>query len=148
MAMTWEELKNNIVDLGFEEDEVTSADEYLRIIVNATNRALDVIRYTVFAQIEDYYRLTKSWGEEDPLTDEWVFPAHEHVSADTDDSYDIVLPDNILMLLPLLASHFVWLDDDITKATMYWNEYDQLKDLLVATCKLPKKARIEDGIRW
>ena len=39
MAMTWEELKENIIDLGFEEDSIADPDEYLRIIVKATNRA-------------------------------------------------------------------------------------------------------------
>lgn len=145
MAMTWEELKNQIIDLGFEEDELTDPDEYLRIIVNATNRALDVIRYIVVFQIEDYYRLNKLWGEEDEDTGKWVFPTHEHVTTSTENSYEIVLPDNLLVLLPLLTSHYVWLDDDITKATMYWNEYDQLKDLLIATCKVPRSAVIEGG---
>ena len=145
MAMTWEELKENIIDLGFEEDSIADPDEYLRIIVNATNRALDVIRYTVVIHIEDYYRINKLWGEKDEDTGEWVFPTHEHVTSDTEDTYEIVLPDNLLVLLPLLTSHYVWLDDDITKATMYWNEYDQLKDLLIAACKQPKRAVIEGG---
>ena len=117
--MTWENLKTQIVDLGFEEDEII--DEYDRIIINAVNRALDVIRYKVFAQITDYYKLTGEWGSKDPITGEWVFPAHEHVSSATTDSYEIVLPDNLLPLVPLLAAHYVWLDDDITKATLYFN---------------------------
>ena len=143
MAMTWGELKTQIVDLGFEEDDIY--DEYERIIINAVNRALDVIRYKVFSQITDYYKVTKEWGSKDPVTGEWVFPAHENVSSATADTYTIVLPDNLVALLPLLASHYVWLDDDITKATLYFNEYDMFKDQILMVCKTPQKAVIEGG---
>lgn len=143
--MTWENLKQQIIDLGFEEDEIMDEDDYYRIIVNSTNRALDVIRYKVFAQITDYYKLNKEWGSADPLTGEWVFPAHEHVSTATADDYEIVLPDNLLALVPLLAAHYVWLDDDITKATLYFNEYDMYKDQILGVCKTPRKAVIEGG---
>jgi len=141
--MTWENLKQQIVDLGFEEDSILP--EYGRIIINSVNRALDVIRYKVFSQIEDYYRNTGEWGARDPITGQWVFPTHEHVSSATADSYEIVLPDNLLPLVPLLASHYVWLDDDITKATLYFNEYDMFKDQILMVCKTPRKAVIEGG---
>lgn len=143
MAMTWGELKTQVIDLGFEEDDIY--DEYERIIINAVNRALDVIRYKVFAQITDYYKLTKEWGSKDPITGQWVFPTHEHVSSATADTYTIVLPDNLTALLPLLAAHYVWLDDDITKATLYFNEYDMFKDQILMVCKRPQKAVIEGG---
>ena len=143
--MTWENLKTQIVDLGFEEDEIMDEEEYYRIMVNSTNRALDVIRYKVFPQIEDYYRINEEWGERDETTGKWVFPAHEHVTTATEDSYEIVLPDNLTALVPLLASHYVWLDDDITKATLYFNEYDMFKDQILMVCKTPKKAVIEGG---
>lgn len=145
MALTWADLKAEIVDLGFEEDNITT--EYARLIRNSTNRALDLIYYTVVPQIEDYYKLTESWGYEDDAG-EWNLPKPKHVTADTDETTPIGLAKNLQPLIPLLASHYVWLDDDIQKATMYWNEYDQLKDTIIATCNRPRKAVIEGGIRW
>ena len=143
MAMTWEELRGQIIDLGFEEDEIT--DEYARLIRNSVNRALDVINVTVVPQIEDYYKLTESWGYEDTSTGEWALPTPRHITADTADTQKINLANNLLPLVPLLAAHYVWLDDDITKSTMYWNEYDQLKDDILRICRMPRKATIEGG---
>lgn len=145
MAYKWAELKSEIVDLGFEEDSITT--EYARLIRNSTNRALDLIYNTVVPQIEDYYKITESWGYEDD-DGSWVLPRPRHVTAETEDDAAIGLARNLQPLIPLLASHYVWLDDDIQKATMYWNEYDQLKDTIIAACNRPRKAVIEGGIRW
>ena len=145
MAMTWAELKAELVDLGFEEDDITT--EYGRLIRNSVNRALDAVYYIVVPQIEGYYKLTESWGYEDD-DGSWVLPKPKHVTADTADDDKINIARNLQPLVPLLAAHYIWLDDDITKATMYWNEYDQLKDQLIAVCRMPKKAKIEGGIRW
>ena len=143
MTMTWGELKKNIVDFGFEEDEI--ADEYKRIIINATNRALDRIRYSVIADIWEYYKITESWGHLDEDTGKWVLPDHEHVDEETEDDYEMVLPENLLDMLPHLASYYVWLDDDITKATLAFNQYDQIREERMAICKRPRKAVIEGG---
>lgn len=143
MATTWKELKEQIVDLGFEEDEITN--EYKRLIINSTNRALDVINATVVPLISDYYKREQSWGYLDDESGEWVTPKPRHVNEDTPDTQKINLADNLQPLVPLLASHYVWLDDDITKATMYWNEYDQLKDQIISVCRMPRKATIEGG---
>ena len=145
MAYKWAELKSEIVDLGFEEDSITT--EYARLIRNSTNRALDLIYNTVVPQIEDYYKITESWGYEDD-DGSWVLPRPRHVTAETEDDAAIGLARNLQPLIPLLASHYVWLDDDIQKATMYWNEYDQLKDIIIAACNRPRKAVIEGGIGW
>ena len=145
MAMTWAELKAELVDLGFEEDDITT--EYGRLMRNSVNRALDVVYNIVVPQIEGYYKLTESWGYEDD-DGSWVLPKPKHVTADTADDDKINIARNLQPLVPLLAAHYIWLDDDITKATMYWNEYDQLKDQLIAVCRMPKKAKIEGGIRW
>ena len=145
MAMTWAELKAELVDLGFEEDDITT--EYGRLIRNSVNRALDAVYYIVVPQIEGYYKLTESWGYEDD-DGSWVLPKPKHVTADTADDDKINIARNLQPLVPLLAAHYIWLDDDITKATMYWNEYDQLKDQLITVCRMPKKAKIEGGIRW
>lgn len=145
MAMTWAELKAELVDLGFEEDDITT--EYGRLMRNSVNRALDVVYNIVVPQIEGYYKITQSWGYEGDDGD-WILPKPKHVTTETEEDARINIAGNLQPLIPLLAAHYIWLDDDITKATMYWNEYDQLKDQIIMVCKQPRKAKIEGGIRW
>lgn len=146
MATTWADLKAQLVDLGFEEDSITSETEYGRLIRNSVNRALDVVYSIVVPQIESYYKLTESWGYEDE--GEWVLPKPKHVTVETEEDARINIADNLYPLIPLLAAHYIWLDDDIQKATMYWNEYDQLKDQIIMVCRQPRKAQIIGGIGW
>ena len=145
MATTWADLRAELVDLGFEEDDITS--EYGRLMVNSVNRALDVVYNIVVPQIEGYYKLTEDWGYEDD-DGEWVLPKPKHITTSSLDTQKINIADNLYPLIPLLAAHYIWLDDDVTKATLYWNEYDQLKDQIIAVCRQPRKAKIEGGIRW
>ena len=145
MAMNWAELKAELVDLGFEEDSITSESEYGRLIRNSVNRALDIIYTTVEKRIVDYYRIEQSFGYEDD-DGNWVIPKPKHVSTDTTDDQRINVADNVRVLVALLAGHYVWLDDDITKATMYWNEYDQLKNDILSDAMRPRKAQIVGGV--
>jgi hypothetical protein len=146
MTATWADLKAELVDLGFEEDD-TVRSEYNRIVINSVNRALDVVYNIVVPQIESYYKLTESWGYEGDDGD-WILPKPKHVTENTEDTQKINIADNLYPLIPLLAAHYIWLDDDVTKATLYWNEYDQLKDQIIMVCRQPRKAQIEGGIRW
>ena len=145
MATTWADLKGQLVDLGFEEDEITI--EYGRLMRNSVNRALDVIYNIVVPQIESYYKLNQSWGYEGD-DGKWVLPKPKRITEETEDEQRINIADNLAPLVALLAAHFIWLDDDITKATMYWNEYDQLKDQLIMVCKQPRNAVIEGGVKF
>ena len=140
---TWGNLKAELVDLGFEEDSITS--EYGRIMRNSVNRALDVVYNIVVPQIESYYRITESFGYEGD-DGEWVVPKPRHITEATLDTDRINIADNLYPLSPLLAAHYLWLDDDVTKATLYWNEYDQLKDQIIAVCRQPRKAEIIGGV--
>lgn len=147
MAVTWSDLKAQLVDLGFEEDEITSETEYGRLIRNSVNRALDIVYQTVALRIEGYYKVTQSWGYEDE-SGEWKLPKPRHISEQTEEDYKISLADNLTFLVALLAAHYVWLDDDITKATMYWNEFDQLKQEIIDIGRTPRKAQIVGGVSF
>ena len=140
---TWGNLKAELVDLGFEEDSITT--EYGRIMRNAVNRALDIVYDIVVPQIESYYRITESWGYEDD-DGSWTLPKPRHIDENTLETQRINIADNLYPLIPLLAAHYLWLDDDVTKATLYWNEYDQLKDQIIAVCRQPRKAQIIGGV--
>ena len=135
--MTFKELKDQIRDLGFEED--ASIEEYKNIIINACNRAVNIISKTVVSQIEGYFRF------EDPG---WVMPKLAPVTVDTPNDFEINLPDKVIDLTPLLAAYYVWLDDDERKAVYYYNQYEDLKSQILAECQGGSKARITGGYRF
>ena len=73
------------------------------------------------------------------------------IDTDTTDDFDIQIDYEAEHLVPLLASYHAWLDDDIQKATMYYNEYEQeLNRILQARAERQNKvkARIVGGIKW
>ena len=41
------------------------------------------------------------------------------------------LPDAVLYMIPLLASYYVWLDDDVEKAVYYYNMYDNERNNII-----------------
>ena len=106
MSVTWSDLKAQLVDLGFEEDEITSETEYGRLIRNSVNRALDIVYQTVALRIEGYYKVTQSWGYEDE-NGKWKIPKPKHVDEQTEDDYRISLADNLTFLVAHHQSHDV-----------------------------------------
>ena len=135
MAITYKDIKEALVDLGFEiDDEVES--EYKRVRLNAINRSLNVLWSTVCLPYISYFEDNYDLDEEEGLT---MF------TEDSDDDDRTNLPDILLPLLQLQAGHWLWLDDDLTKATIYWNEYDDLKNQILATIMKPRKAKIIGG---
>jgi len=61
----------------------------------------------------------------------WYKKKPIEITADTPDDFTIELDHDVLPFVPLLASHYVWLDDEPNKAGIYWNEYDILKNQLL-----------------
>lgn len=135
MAITYKEIKEALVDLGFEIDAEVD-NEYMRVRLNAINRSLNVLWSTVCLPYISYFEDTDDLDEEEGLT------YFDENSADTDTTN---LPHMLLPLLQLQAGHWLWLDDDLTKATIYWNEYDDLKNQIIATIIKPRKAKITGG---
>lgn len=152
MTITYEEIKHRLTDLGFEEDDVADSD-YARIYVNSLNRAGEIIYHTVMLQIPDYIKKTEnpSLTAEDieiPFTDEGEVKAITRITEETADEDELYVPKCCLPLWTLLAAHYAWLDDDLTKATIYWNEYDDLKNQVMQTAMKPRNAEIIGGIGW
>ena len=69
------------------------------------------------------------------------------VTSTTEEDYKIQVVYQCEPLVGLLAAHYVWLDDDERKAILYWNEYDQLKQEILANSFKPR-AKVIGGIRW
>lgn len=139
MAVTYQEVKEALVDLGFEiDDEVES--EYHRVRLNAINRSLNALWSTVILPNISYFEVSDDMSEDDGIV---LFEDTEDRPIEDDDMSN--LPSLLLPLLQLQAAHWLWLDDDLTKATIYWNEYDDLKNQIIATITKPRKAEIIGG---
>lgn len=72
----------------------------------------------------------------------------ERITAATLDSDELPLQDDLCELAVLLAAYFIWLDDDVQKASMYWNAYDDLRNqIMVADVRYaPITARVNTDI--
>lgn len=135
MAITYKEIKEALVDLGFEiDDEVEN--EYHRLRINAINRSLNVLWSTVILPNISYFEESDDIDEDEGLT---------YFGDAPEDDDEINLPRMLLPLLQLQAGHWLWLDDDLTKATIYWNEYDDLKNQILLTITKPRKVKIIGG---
>lgn len=132
--MTYKELKEEIRDLGFEED--VTMGEYSSIVVNACNRAISTIYHTVLSRIESYFKFKDS---------DWVMPEIDSLTMNTPDDYVLKLPDKLVFLVPLLASYYIWLDDDERKAITYRNEYEDLKEQIFTECLVGSRCRVVGG---
>lgn len=138
MAITYKELKDRLTDFGFEEDDVVESD-YKRIYVDSFNQAGGIIYFSVILAVPDYIREVYDLDKQDDL------PRITKVTETTADTDTIDIPDDLVPLYTLLAAHYAWLDDDLTKATIYWNEFDDLKNQLIMYASKPRMAKIIGG---
>ena len=139
--MTYGEAKEIIRDYGFEDNSAMS--EYQTIIKNSLNTAIQNIYDDMVIQLKGYYKKTLSTDEK-----EWEPVRPELINDLTEDDFVIELPDNLLVLVPLLAAHFVWLDDDIQKSINYYNDYEDMRQTILNSCFSDVKATITGGIGW
>lgn len=133
--MNWGELKQEIRDLGFEED--STMNEYESIVRNASNRAIDMVYHELVMANKDYFGalyagkkkvVDEDTGETITKTIKWIPPSEmENITEETEDTFEIDLPERVIYIVPILASYYIWLDDDQVKAVMYWNQYDSLR---------------------
>ena len=133
--MTYGEAKEIIRDYGFEDNSAMT--EYNTNVKNALNIAIQNIYDDMVTQLKGYYKKTLY----EPTRPEYIVDS-------TPDDFVIELPDNLLVLVPLLAAHFVWLDDDIQKSINYYNNYEDMRQKILNACLGDARATITGGIRW
>ena len=133
--MTYGEAKEIIRDYGFEDNSAMT--EYNTNVKNALNTAIQNIYDDMVTQLKGYYKKTLY----EPTRPEYIVDS-------TPDDFVIELPDNLLVLVPLLAAHFVWLDDDIQKSINYYNNYEDMRQKILNACLGDARATITGGIRW
>lgn len=132
--MTIKELKSNIKTLGFEED--STMDLYSEIVINAINRSIDWVYRTVVEPYKNYF--------EDVVETDVYEPSL--ITSETNDMEEIDLPEMVCGIVPLMSAYFIWLDDDERKATMYWNNADDLKTQLLSVIIKPRKCKFVGGL--
>ena len=70
--------------------------------------------------------------------------AHTPFTLDSEDSAPIELPLKVHHLVPLLASYYIWMEDENAKAVSYYNQYERLVQEINAGAEKPR-ARIMSG---
>lgn len=193
--MTYQELINNIRDLGFSDDAEVS--EFGDLVTNAINRAITEMN-TEFAHIKKKYEFEIDEDDEGFLyidmtsidsnflgfvdhpvafeqSGEEVYKVFSDYEIEADstiviDSTDlegafrifynaahtpytedmaetqIPLPLKAHHLVPLLASYYVWLEDEPVKAAQYYNLYEQKKEAYISNAERPKMRILKGGI--
>ena len=69
----------------------------------------------------------------------------QQYTTDTPDETVIDLGRKYHPLIPLLASYYVWLEDDQSKATMYYNRYEMMMNSMVSA-KTPRIRIVTGGL--
>ena len=134
--------KKTTVTTTLEKEEITvEAERFNRILAikragESTPANYTIIEYNVVRFNEP--------GEYDVFYA--VFP--QKIDESTQDTYAIDMQDDLLQLVPLLAAHYIWLDDDERKAVMYWNEYDSLKQEIMMRDASSQRVRVRVETGW
>ena len=66
------------------------------------------------------------------------------VNKDTPDTFVPEIPLKVHHLIPLLASYYLWLDDDAPKATQYYNMYETELSIALAKANKPRMRVVTD----
>ena len=68
------------------------------------------------------------------------------IDAETPDGYVPEIPTKTHRLIPLLASYYLWLDDDERKAVQYYNQYETELMVVQSKATRPRMRILEGGL--
>lgn len=68
------------------------------------------------------------------------------VNGDTPDTFVPEIPTKVHHLIPLLASYYLWLDDDERKAVQYYNQYETELMVVQSKATRPRMRILEGGM--
>lgn len=119
--MTFGEIKQNIINLGFEESDVF--DETPSLFTDALYRA----RMLIYATVEMGLKTEVKEDTETKKILETVVETSlpKKIDENTAEDEELDIKEELVPLLQLLTAYFVWLDDDERKAVMYYNLYQE-----------------------
>lgn len=79
----------------------------------------------------------------------WYKKYPRPIVTSTPDEYELELDYDAADLVPLLASHYIWLDDDPQRATMYYNDFAERSGEIMGTASRPPSvAEYENTTGW
>lgn len=131
-----------VIDMGEEVTDFLAWDN--KPYIKASGKVIYLNEY--FHEEENKLLLNASDGLEKVYVPYKVAPTK--ITEDTEADFEIELDETVQPLLPLLASYFIWLDDDSTKATLYYNNYDDLKNQILANNEERSTLEFVGGIAW
>lgn len=138
----WQKVgKYDLAELTKDDSGNTMFDSIDRIVVDTASGIETFVNY----DIEDDHILVLNPSVNDTLLvyfNERILPV-----GGKNEDYKVQVVYQCEPLVGLLAAHYVWLDDDERKAILYWNEYDQLKEEILAKALKPR-AKVVGGLRW
>lgn len=130
--MTWGEIQIISLEKMFAKDEPIEVNDlndlkedddckwYLSAMPAVCNEALERLKPYVL-QVYNYNEETKQYEK----------VKIEHVTKETKNDYEIQLPEDACVLIPLYIASQLYKDDDISQATAYRNEFEVgLQDLI------------------
>lgn len=128
--MTWGEIQIISLEKMFAKDESIDVDKldklrkdddckwYLSAMPAVCNEAIQRIK----PYIMNMYAIKEGKTEKTKL---------DKITIDTDDDYELTLPEDACVLIPLYIASQLYKDDDIAQATAYRNEFEVgLQDLI------------------
>lgn len=68
----------------------------------------------------------------------YYFKLPTQITKDTPENFEFELPLVAHNLIPLLASYYLWLDDDERKAIMYKNDYEEARNVALQRKNQPR----------
>ncbi len=98
----------------------------------------DILSYTIGTQL--FIKSTESFlvtvrYKKQPTT----------IDKETDDNFEIDLPQRVLFLIPLLTAFYLLRDDEPTMADIYYNDYEIKKNNLILSSSEPVASVLSNG---
>lgn len=100
---------------------------------------------TSYESVEVVDRTTPTYSKKemiDEIVVEWYPRRPEVLTSESDPETEIGIPDNLLKPMALLTAHYLWLDDDMEKAIIYYNEWETFANNILNACQNNAKAKI------
>lgn len=119
--------------------EYEMPDDFMKFADTPVKRQLGEGIYQRFNDFEiEEGRLLVMSGEYQGTFRIFYVADHEPFTVESSNSSEIPLPLKVHYLLPLLASYYVWLDDDQAKAEGYYQRYQSEMQMVISDEQKPK----------
>ena len=130
--MTWGEIQIISLEKMFTKDEPITVDDLDKLKQDDDCKwylsAMPAVANEALQRIKPYVMNMYKYNEE---KEQWEKTSIDKIDKKTLDSYELALPENACVLIPLYIASQLYKDDDISQATAYRNEFEVgLQDLL------------------